>query len=184
MTALNQQYVSEYGWVITLPPRWEQLEGSGSEGALIAVPPVVFATPDNWALSLTWMVAAGPVSPDSIEKFVTLTMAAGPLDPTEAQTGTHRIFPTMGELNEAGVVELEDGVMAIELLETFKAGQESKGGYQLIVPLLTGPGTISTFQRLCFYAPEGSFAKLLPDIRRSARSFHYTRVFGPPESEG
>lgn len=179
MTALNQQFVSEYGWVITLPPRWEPLEGSGSEGALIAYPPVVFAAADNWALSLTWMVAAGPVTPESIEKFVTLTMAAGPVDPTEAQTATQRIFPTIGAVNEAEVVELADGVMAIELVESFKVAQESKGGYQLIVPLMTGPGAISTFQRLCFYAAEGSFAKLLPDIRRCARSFHYTRVFGP-----
>lgn len=192
MTALNQQYVSEYGWAITLPPGWEPLDSS-SDDALVLHRPVVFASPDNWSHCLTWMVAAGPTEPGAIEKFVTITIVPGPLDPTEAGSIANRIFATIGDVDDAEVVELEDGSPALELTETTNTEPETKRGYQLLMPVYFGtvmpsgveqshnvsaPGKVSRFQRLCFYAPAESFDRLIAAIRQAARSFHYLRPFG------
>jgi len=180
----DQEYSSEFGWVITLPAGWQNLQPGGDPNAPVPHHPIVFASADNWALSLTWMIAAGPVDKGIASDFLTRTMLEGPIDPSAVQRTVQEIFPAIGEINEAIVVKLPDGSKALELLETYwEAGSgQIKRGYQLILPLRAGLEKAVTFQRLCFYAPRKEFSQRVAEVRKAARSFHYVRTagLGPP----
>lgn len=184
MTALGQRYVSEYGWVITLPPYWEPLGSRDEPGVLTMRPPIVFGCSKDWSLSLTWMVAAGTVDEDTLQKLGTLMMSSGPVDPGEARKSVERVFPPLGEVDDAEVIELEDGSNGLELIETFRSNNQSKCGYQLIIPLTSAPGRTEALQRLSFYAPAEEFTKHFAEVRTAARSFHYVRPFGEEPEQG
>jgi len=185
MTAVDEQYRSEYGWSIMLPESWERLPTAGNGTALTIAPPVVFASSRDWTLALTWMVESHPTQPKVVEAFLNATMLEGPASVTEVQPVVQRIWPPIGEITEAEVAQLPDGNRALETLEEFDQGSggESKKGYQLILLTNSGPGTPAYFQRLCFYAPSRSFSQHIEVVRRSARSFHYDRDFQLPGTE-
>ena len=185
MTAVDEQYRSEYGWSILLPEGWERLPTAGNGATLTIAPPVVFASSKDWTLALTWMVESHPTQPKILEAFLNATMLEGTAPVTEVQPVVQRIWPPIGEITEAEVVQLPDGSRALETLEEFDQGSsgEPKEGYQLILSINSGPGTPAYFQRLCFYAPGRSFLQHIDHVRRSARSFHYDRPFQLPWTE-
>jgi len=185
MAAVDEQYRSEFGWSIMLPHDWEPLSIAGSGEALTVAPPVVFASSKDWTLSLTWMVESHPSNPKVLEAFLNATMLEGLVSPSEVQPVVQRIWPPIGDITDAEVVQLPDGSRALETVEEFAQATngESKRGYQLLVLMNSGPNTPAYFQRLCFYAPSSKFLQHIEDVRRSARSFHYDRPFQMPGTQ-
>lgn len=174
MTVVGQEYKSELGWHLTLPSGWERLDTAGGD-ELVAVPPVAFGYSHDWSLSFSWMVLS-PADRETIGWFSTLTMSAGPLSSEQAASVIQKLSPTIGDVERAGVIELEDGTMAMEVEESFFEHGSSvvKKGYQLIFPFFSGPGEMARLQRICFYAPAPQFMDHIDDVRESARSFGWT----------
>jgi len=185
MPVMQDDYVSEYGWVMIPPAGWEKLPNS--DAPVLAVHrPIVFSSLDDPDLSMTWMVAGHAVKEAAAQRFKDVT---GNPDATAEDliAIAPAIFPMIGRADSCEVVILADGSRAIEVIESY--GQDDTGegsnGYQLMWPL-RGAGVDQVFQKLCFYAPADKFAENLPQVRQAARSFYYTRPFGwsPPEPEG
>jgi hypothetical protein len=182
MASDDSFHTSEFGWVIALAPRWHRLEAEGPSGALALSSPVAFCGPDPDLGSLTWMIAAGPTDQELVAQFEAATIVPRTVGHQEAQTVATRIFPLIGQVTGAAVVELPDGSRALEVLEQFErsGGKQRRCGYQLICPLYGGPGKPVYFQRLCCYGSAEAFSLAIDQVRRMARSFHYIRPFSFP----
>jgi hypothetical protein len=176
MAVTQEQYQSNYGWAMSLPPGFELLPSSPGP-VLAAHRPVVFCDQQNYDLWLTWMIAGHPMKEESAHKFVAVTESKRPA-PAEIQEIAPTIFPIIGNVDSCAIVKLEDGSRALEVMETYQEEGVEKNGYQLILPLKGVANYPLTFQRICFYAPADDFKKRLPDIRAAARSFHYKRPYG------
>jgi hypothetical protein len=143
-------FVSDQGWTMTVPEGWEELPISNLP-TVTPSKPVVLANSNDWDLSITWMRRESPVEPN---------------------TPLQEVFPPIGEFDEVKPIRLANGVEAIETTETYESGEsQPHRGYQLI--LWNQAGKRKEYQRLCFYAPEVQFDKLLPTVRRCARTFRY-----------
>lgn len=176
MPVTQDQYTSEFGWVMQPPPGWTPLPVS--RGPVVAVHrPVVFSCEQDSDLSLTWMVAAHPMKEDVTSRFLSVTTAEEPAD-AELMEIAPTIFPVIGKVISCELVRLADGTRAVEVIETYVDEGEKKSGYQLILPLKDAAGSPGMFQRLCFYASAPKFVEAFPAVRAAARSFHYTRLYG------
>ncbi len=176
MPVAQDQYASEYGWVMSAPQGWEPLPLPPGP-AISLNSPVVFSCTDDSDLSLTWMVAGHPSTEVVARRFLPVTQGQR-LATADLIEIAPAIFPLIGTPDSCEIVELADGSRAIEVIETYLEDDEKKNGYQLILPLVDGSDCPRTFQRLCFYAPADKFSGNLAKVRSAARSFHYTRRFG------
>jgi hypothetical protein len=172
MAVTQNQYTSEYGWVITPPPDWAPLP-QPAEPVLAPHLPVVFSCEDDPDLSLTWMIAGHPVQEEVARKYLSVTAAERPAL-ADLMDIAAKVFPFIGKADSCEVVKLADGSRAIEVTETYLEDGERKNGYQMILPVGDTSNCPSRFQRLCFYAPAAKFGAALPAVRAAARSFHYT----------
>ncbi len=176
MNADCKPYTSEFGWSITMPDNWRRLK---ARHATSPAPVAVFSTPDNWSLSLSWMVSKYPVGMDAVSAFDSATMLEGRLDVNEATAVANEIFPLVGDIIRAATVTLPDGQRAIEIVETIRASESApveKVLYSLILPACRRGKDRSYpyfFQRLSFIAPPQEFNDKIAEVVKSARSFHY-----------
>jgi len=175
-------YVSDLGWTMELPPGWQPMMRGQHTANMSKSWAVVFAAPDGWSLSLSWMAGAHPVDDATVISFRYLTSAIGPITNFDTEEVLKPIFPSLGEIERAAVLELRDGAKAVDIFESISAAGhwEQRKGYQMILPIDL-PGESTYFQRLCFYAPARAFARLIPEVYQSIRTFHYIRRFGLDE---
>jgi hypothetical protein len=171
MNALKNRYKTEYGWSIKLPPDWERLGGS-IPGVLVITQAIVFAKMGESSTSLTWMVRSYPVQEAIVREFEQLTAEDAFPDKDTVSEIVNAVFPLIGQLDDASIGTLGDGARVLETIESYTEG-ELKHGYQMIFPLQLLQGEPRTFQRICFYAPNGVFQRNLTDVRNAARSFRY-----------
>lgn len=135
---------------------------------------VVFGCADDWSASLTWMQSGRPIELSVASRFLSLTALSGRLPADDIRELLGHLFPAIGAVVEASAVTLPDGRQALEVLESFSQGDESKKGYQLIFPAPIRQGVAPSFQRLCFYAPDKQFDAVIADVRTACHSFRQT----------
>lgn len=164
------EFKSQHGWSIDLPPRWEALDPA-SPDAMETARNVVFGYADDWSASLTWMQPAKPVDVKVTSRFLAMTALNGRLPIDEIPDLLSTVFPVIGDVVEASAITLPDGRQALEVIESYKQGEESKKGYQLILTVNTRHSQAPTFQRLCFYAPDQQFDQLIASVQKACQSF-------------
>ncbi len=170
----SDAFVSEYGWSMRVPQGFEQRKSGGGHNSLVKFEPISFSSTADRSTMLTWMVSGDSTDEDTALQFLAVTSAPGPIPLLDALQACCRIFPPIGQIDEAVVVELPDGRRGLELLETFSqpGSSDVRRGYQLIVADIRGQLRTAHFERLCFYAPESAFDRLIDDVRDAARTFH------------
>lgn len=174
MNSVDNKYKSELGWSITLPAGWEPLSSAANVAlANIALAPVAFAAASDSSLSMTWMALEPAVDADVLSKFTSLTMLEGTAPLEETLDVVQRLWPAIGDITEARIVELADSTTALEVVENFyqPGTQEIKKGYQLIFYASLEDGGSPVMQRLCFYAPMNKFIASIEQVQAAARSF-------------
>ena len=174
----NNRYQSPFGWQIDLPSGWHVI-GRDNESASSLdphAPVTVFCQDSEPSNSFTWMVNTLPVDRGVAAQFICLSMIEGPVAEEEVWPFLPRMFPAIGPIYAASIVEAEDGNRALEVLDAFQQEGVQKRGYQRIF-LLRNRGQLY-FQRVAFYAPLLVFEKLIDSIRVSARSLAYNRSYG------
>lgn len=171
MNSVENKYKSELGWSITLPAGWEALSSTPN----VSLAPVAFASGSDPSLSLTWMALEPAVDADVLSKFESLAMLEGTAPIEETLDVVQRLWPTIGEVTEAQIVQIADSTMALEVVENFyqPGTQEIKKGYQLIFHASLEDGGPPVMQRLCFYAPINKFIASIEQVRNAARSFQF-----------
>lgn len=172
MNSVENKYRSELGWSITLPAGWEPLSSTPSN---VTLAPVAFAASSDPSLSMTWMALEPAVDSDVLSKFESLTMREGTAPVEETLDVVQRLWPTIGDITEAQIVQLADSTLAVEVVENFyqPAAQEIKKGYQLIFYASLEDGGSPVMQRLCYYAPMNKFIASIEQVRNAARSIQF-----------
>lgn len=179
--ATTTEYRSEYGWTISLPAGWEKLEDVGS-ASLTGCKPVVFSTPQDWSVAITWMRSPRPWPRDVVVRFDTLTATDGPVPVSEADAFLKVVFGTAGTVTEARTLTLNTGERGLEVIEFIGSGVTPRCGYQLVtaVPedrldpaLLLSTGAASYFDRVVFYADAAKFGKMLVQVRETCQKYRH-----------
>jgi hypothetical protein len=185
-TLTSSEFMSDYGWTISLPPGWEKLEDLGAV-TLTGFKPVVFSSPKDWSVAITWMRSPRPWTPDVVAGFHQLIAMDGPVPLDDADAFVKTVFGTAGTVTEARTVTLNTGERGLEIIEFIGSGFAPKCGYQMIVAvpvprnnvalpsMLTGETPSSYFERLVFYSDPTKFGQLLSPVRESCRNFKRTR---------
>jgi hypothetical protein len=186
MISADTDFVSEFGWAVTLPPGWSRREGTGTDYLAAETYPVAFTSETIAPAALTWMVLGGEVPAELAAEFELFTLSAHTVDAAAAGRLAKEFFPLLGTVSRAEVIRLPDGTRALELTESFidHVTTEERSAYHLLSPLfIGGPGSLPHFQRLCFYAESNHFYKNIETVQSISRSFHYRHPFKPHSGE-
>jgi hypothetical protein len=174
----SNRYLSSCGWEISLPTGWHALTMEGDEAA-VASDVIVFCCKEQPEQTFSWMVRPQAATKDIASKFVCLSMLEGPVGLNEITELLPSIFPAIGNIYSARIVEGKDGNRALEVYETYEQGDEQKKGFQHI-SLARKYGKIF-FQRIAFYAQADIFESLIANICQSAQSFEYSAATSASE---
>lgn len=185
-TLSRTEFTSDFGWTISLPPGWEKLDDIGSV-SLTGCKPVVFSTPSDWSVAITWMRSPRPWPSEVVSKFHKITALDGPVPLEEADAFVKTVFSTAGTVTEARVVNLDNGERGLEIIEFIGTGFQPRCGYQMIVAVPVrdhrvrsavsgGKSESSYFERLVFYAEAPKFAQMLGSVRQSCTNFKTTAI--------
>lgn len=170
------QYKSEFGWSIALPPTWRRLSRTNPDDR---TPIAMFSTPEDWSLSLNWMVSPRGCDDDIVTAFDIATMLPGRVELMEASNVVNQIFPLVGKLIRAAAIVLPDGQRALEVVEAIAADGNpvEKLGYSLIFPRRVRGEYRNRvhFQRMSFIARQEIFHDRIPEVATAVRSFHYAQ---------
>lgn len=171
-------YKSEFGWSMKLPGKWKRLARRNSSDR---TPFAIFSTPEDWSLSLSWMLDRSIADDQALTAFDTATMVPGAISVEEASTVARQIFPALGEIIRGKVVVLPDGKKALELVEVIASQDPAarrKIGYALILPRRQRGEYRNQvqFQKLSFVSTPQVFHERFAEVSKAARSFQYATM--------
>ncbi|MBX9671639.1 MAG: hypothetical protein K2X93_28880 [Candidatus Obscuribacterales bacterium] len=172
----KSRYKSEFGWSIALPETWKRLSRTNPDDR---TPIASFSTPEDWSLSLNWMVSPRGCDDDTVTAFDIATMLPGRVELMEASNVVNQIFPLVGKLIRAAAIVMPDGQRALEVVEAIGSpgNPVERLGYSLIFPRrVRGEYRNKVhFQRMSFFAPQEVFHDRIPEVAIAVRSFHYAQ---------
>jgi hypothetical protein len=171
-------YKSEFGWSMQLCGKWKRLTRRNPEDR---TPFAIFSTPEDWSLSLSWMIDRATADDETLTAFDTATMIAGALSVEETETVVSKIFPNTGEILRGNVIVLADGKKALEVVAVLRAQDsqmEDKISYSLILPRRKRGEYRNHvhFQKLSFISNRKTFHERYPEVSKIARSFQYATM--------
>lgn len=174
----EETYKSEFGWSMKLPGKWKRLTRRNPEDR---TPFAIFSTPEDWSLSLSWMIDRSTADDETLTAFDTATMIPGAIAVDEASMVARQIFPALGEIIRANVVVLPDGKNALEIVEVISSQDplvENKIGYALILPRRQRGEYRNQvhFQKLSFISSPKVFHERFAEVSKAAQSFQYATM--------
>lgn len=178
MQSTDKTYKSEFGWMMQLPENWKRLARRNPDDR---TPFAIFSTPEDWSLSLTWMIDRVTATDEALTAFDTATMLTGSISAEDGGSAARQIFPALGEVIRANAILLPDGQKALEIIEVIPATDASgqdRISYSLILPRRQRGEYRNRvhFQKLSFTSSRDVFHKRFAEVSRIARSFQYATM--------